>query len=224
MTHNRHWFFIISGFTLGLLFLMLIPSERLSITGSGEAIANMSYMDEGYVRQLLSMEENLKIEKEEIRRLQNKYRQLESKKPYLVVNTSKNELRLVKDGITIRKVKCSTGSYVLLKASGDREWLFRTPKGKFRVSVKLKNPWWYKPDWAYLEEGLPIPSIYSPKRYIPNVLGDYALGFGDGYLVHGTLYKRFLGLPVTHGCVRLDDDDMQLVFNTLTHGSKIYIY
>ena len=224
MTHNRHWFFIISGFTLGLLFLMLIPSERLSITGSGEALANMSYTDEGYVRQLLSMEENLKIEKEEIRRLQNKYRQLESKKPYLVVNTSKNELRLVKDGITIRKAKCSTGSYVLLKASGDREWLFRTPKGKFRVSVKLKNPWWYKPDWAYLEEGLPIPSIYSPKRYIPNVLGDYALGFGDGYLVHGTLYKRFLGLPVTHGCVRLDDDDMQLVFNTLTHGSKIYIY
>jgi len=224
MTHNRHWFFIISGFTLGLLFLMLIPSERLSITGSGEAIANMSYTDEGYVRQLLSIEKNLKIEKEEIRRLQNKYRQLESKKPYLVVNTSKNELRLVKDGITIRKAKCSTGSYVLLKASGDREWLFRTPKGKFRVSVKLKNPWWYKPDWAYLEEGLPIPSIYSPKRYIPNVLGDYALGFGDGYLVHGTLYKRFLGLPVTHGCVRLDDDDMQFVFNTLTHGSKIYIY
>jgi hypothetical protein len=224
MTQKRHWFFIISGLTSGLLFLMLIPSERLSITGTGEVIADMSYTDEGYVQQLLSMEENLKIEKEEIRRLQNQYRKLESKKPYLVVNTSKNEMRLVKDGITIRKAKCSTGSYVLLKASGDREWLFRTPKGKFRVSVKLKDPWWYKPDWAYLEEDLPIPSIYSPKRYVPNVLGDFALGFGDGYLVHGTLYKRFLGLPVTHGCVRLDDDDMQLVFNTLTHGSKIYIY
>jgi L,D-transpeptidase YbiS len=203
---------------------MLIPSERLYITGSGEVIADMSYTDEGYVQQLLSKEENLKIEKEEIGRLQNQYRKLESKKPYLVVNTSKNEMRLVKDGITIRKAKCSTGSYVLLKASGDREWLFRTPKGKFKVSVKLKDPWWYKPDWAYLEEDLPIPSIYSPKRYVPNVLGDFALGFGDGYLVHGTLYKRFLGLPVTHGCVRLDDDDMQFVFNTLTHGSKIYIY
>jgi len=215
---------MIGGFGLGLLFLMLIPSERLSITGSGEVIANMSYTDEGYVQQLLSMEEKLKIEKNEIKRLQKRYGQLESKKPYLVVNTSKNELRLVKDGTTIRRAKCSTGSYVLLKASGDREWLFRTPKGKFRVSVKLKDPWWYKPDWAYLEEGLSIPSIYSPHRYVPNVLGDYALGFGDGYLVHGTLYKRFLGLPVTHGCVRLGDDDMQFVFKTLTHGSKIYIY
>ena len=224
MTHKRRWFFTIGGFALGLLFLMLIPSERLSITGNGEVIANMSYTDESYVQQLLSLEENLKNEKEEIRRLQNRYKQLESKKPYLVVNTSKNEMRLVKDGITIRKAKCSTGSYVLLKASGEREWLFRTPKGKFKVSVKLKDPWWYKADWAYLEEGLPIPSIYSPKRYVPNVLGDYALGFGDGYLVHGTLYKRFLGLPVTHGCVRLDDDIMQFVFITLTHGSKIYIY
>ena len=184
----------------------------------------MFYTDEEYVQDLLSREENLKIEKEEIRRLQNKCKQIESKKSYLVVNTSKNEVRLVKEGVTIRRSKCSTGSYILLKASGDREWLFRTPKGKFRVTVKLKDPWWYKPDWAYIEEGLPIPSIYSPKRYVPNVLGDYALGFGDGYLVHGTLYKRFLGLPVTHGCVRLDDDDMKFVFKTLTHGSKIYIY
>lgn len=224
MKHKRHWFLVISGFISGFLLSMLIPSERLSITGSGEAFANMSHADEGYIQKLLSLEEELKIEKENIRFLKNRYKQLESGKPYLVVNTSNNEMRLVKNGITIRKVKCSTGSYVLLKASGQRQWLFRTPKGKFKVSVKLKNPHWYKPDWAYLEEGLPIPSIYSPKRYVPNVLGDYALGFGDGYLVHGTLYKRFLGLPVTHGCVRLDDDDMQIVFNTLTHGSKIYIY
>ena len=224
MTHNRHWNFIISGFIVGLMLLILIPSERLSMTGSGQAIANMSYSDERYVQQLLSIEEDLKIGREEIRLLQNRFKQLESKKPYLVINSSTNEMRLVKNGITTRKARCSTGSYILLKASADREWLFRTPKGKFRVSVKLKDPWWYKPDWAYLEEDLPIPSIYSSKRYVPNVLGDYALGFGNGYLVHGTLYKRFLGLPVTHGCVRLGDDDMKAVFKTLTHGSKIYIY
>jgi len=224
MAQKRKWFYIIIGFTLGLLFLLLIPSERLSLTGSGQVIANMSYTDEEYVQQLLSLEEKIKIGQKQIEFLQNKFAQIKSKKPYLIVNSSLNEMRLVQNSITLRRAKCSTGSYVLLKASNDREWLFRTPKGKFRVSVKLKNPWWYKPDWAYLEEGLPIPSIYSPKRYVPNVLGDYALGFGDGYLVHGTLYKRFLGLPVTHGCVRLDDDDMQLVFKTLTHGSKIYIY
>jgi L,D-transpeptidase YbiS len=224
MGYKRHWFFLLSGFMIGIVLFTLIPVKRSSIPGDGQAIANMSYVDEGYVQKLLSLEEKIRIGWKEIAKLEKQFSRIESRKPYLVVNTSKNEIRLVIDGITVRKAKCSTGSYILLKASEKREWLFRTPKGKFRVTVKFKNPHWYKPDWAYLEEGKPIPSIYSPKRYVPNVLGDFALGFGDGYLVHGTLYKRFLGLPVTHGCVRLGDDDMNLVFNTLTHGSKIYIY
>jgi L,D-transpeptidase YbiS len=215
---------VICGFLTGFLLFTVIPVERASISGNGQAIANMSYADEVYVKKLLLLENQIRLEKRVVQKLEDRYQQLKSKKPYLVVNSSQNKMRLVVDGITVRRSKCSTGSYILLKASGQREWLFKTPKGKFRVTVKFKNPHWYKPDWAYLEEGKTIPSIYSPKRYIPNVLGDYALGFGDGYLVHGTLYKRFLGLPVTHGCVRLGDDDMKTVFNTLTHGSKIYIY
>jgi len=56
------------------------------------------------------------------------------------------------------------------------------------------------------------------------VLGDYALSLGDGYLIHGTLYQRLLGMPVTHGCIRLNDDDLKEVFNALSVGSKVYIY
>jgi len=152
------------------------------------------------------------------------YQKSKPGKPYLVVNTSGNEVRLINGRKILQTGKCSTGSYILLKTKGDRQWLFRTPRGEFRVTVKLKDPWWYKPDWAYLEENVPIPSIYSRDRYQGGVLGDFALGFGQGYLVHGTLYKRFLGMPVTHGCVRLDDEEMAFVFKTLTHGSKIYIY
>jgi lipoprotein-anchoring transpeptidase ErfK/SrfK len=56
------------------------------------------------------------------------------------------------------------------------------------------------------------------------VLGDYAMSLGDGYLMHGTLYKRFLGMPVTHGCVRLNDEDLEAIYNTLNIGSKVYIF
>jgi L,D-transpeptidase ErfK/SrfK len=55
-------------------------------------------------------------------------------------------------------------------------------------------------------------------------LGDYALAIGDGYLIHGTIYKRFLGMPVTHGCVRLNDEDLEVIYNTLNIGSKVYIF
>jgi lipoprotein-anchoring transpeptidase ErfK/SrfK len=56
------------------------------------------------------------------------------------------------------------------------------------------------------------------------VLGDYALSLGDGYLIHGTLYKRLLGMPVTHGCIRLNDDDLEKVYRTLDYNSKVIIF
>jgi len=31
-------------------------------------------------------------------------------------------------------------------------------------------------------------------------------------------------MPVTHGCIRLNDDDLEAVFNALSIGSKVYIY
>jgi len=170
------------------------------------------------------IQKKIDASQQRIEQLKSTYENFQPKRPYIIVNTAANQIRVVKDGQTIHRGICSTGSYILLKASGQREWLFKTPRGKFRVTVKLKDPWWYKPDWAYVEEGLPIPSKESRKRYQPNVLGDYALGFGSGYLIHGTLYTRQLGLPVTHGCVRLADEDMKLVFDTLTHGSHVYVY
>ncbi|MGE4587261.1 MAG: L,D-transpeptidase, partial [Mangrovibacterium sp.] len=56
------------------------------------------------------------------------------------------------------------------------------------------------------------------------VLGEYALSLGDGYLIHGTLYQRFLGLPVTHGCIRMNDGDLETVFKTLPVGARVFIY
>jgi L,D-transpeptidase YbiS len=43
-------------------------------------------------------------------------------------------------------------------------------------------------------------------------------------MIHGTIYKRFMGLNVTHGCVRLGDEDLEMVYNTMGVGSKVYIY
>jgi len=143
---------------------------------------------------------------------------------YIVINTSANEFSLYKGFNLIKKDKCSTGSYVLLKNGENEEWLFRTPRGEFKIQSKTAFPVWRKPDWAFVEEGLPIPPKTDHTRYEYGVLGDYALGFGHGYLIHGTLYQRFLGLPVTHGCVRLNDENLELVYKSLNEGSKVYIY
>ena len=131
--------------------------------------------------------------------------------------------RYTKTAQLIKQGKCSTGSYVQLEGS-DRNWIFKTPRGEFWIHGKTTSPVWKKPDWAFVEEGMPIPSSDHPSRYEYGVLGDYALSIGQGYLIHGTLYKRYLGAAVTHGCIRLNDEDLEKVYKTLSIGSKVYIY
>ena len=156
--------------------------------------------------------------------LQRKIDRLTPGGVYLVINTTDNTFFLYKNRQLIREGICSTGSYIKLETETDKNWLFETPKGVFSIKGKTVNPVWRKPDWAFIEEGLPIPRAGDPSRYEHGVLGDYALSLGDGYLIHGTLYKRFLGLPVTHGCVRMGDEDLEAVFKTLPVGAKVFIY
>ena len=144
---------------------------------------------------------------------------------YIVINTTDNRFSLYRNRQLIREGFVSSGSYTLLKTEdGEKEWIFRTPRGRFTIQGKTTHPVWRKPDWAFVEEGLPIPGPAHPSRYEYGVLGDYALSLGDGYLIHGTLYQRLLGMPVTHGCIRLNDDDLAAVYNALSIGSKVYIY
>lgn len=156
--------------------------------------------------------------------LKKKIQDLQPKGIYIMVDSAENKYYLKKDGQTIREGLVSTGSGVILvDPSGKRSWVFDTPKGEFFVKSKIQNPYWVKPDWAFIEEGEPIPKRMED-RIEGGVLGDYALGFGNGYFIHGTLYTRLLGRNVTHGCVRMADKDLEEVFKAAKIGTKIYIY
>jgi lipoprotein-anchoring transpeptidase ErfK/SrfK len=160
----------------------------------------------------------------DIQRLSRKYNSFTSGQSYIVINTTENRFFLYRNKKLVREGFCSSGSYTMLQTEGDRKWIFKTPKGKYWIQGKITHPVWRRPDWSFVEEGLPIPPKEHPSRYEYGVLGDYAMSIGDGYLIHGTIYKRFLGMPVTHGCVRLADEDLEVIYNTLSIGSKVYIF
>ena len=155
---------------------------------------------------------------------QKKIAAMTPRQAYLVVNTANNTFRLMKNHELVREGICSTGSYTVLKAGDNQKFVFETPRGLLRVQGKEESPVWVKPDWAFIEEGLPVPPAGHSSRYERGVLGDYKLMLGRGYLIHGTLYKRFLGMAVTHGCIRLGDDDLEAVYKNLQVGSKVFIY
>ncbi len=161
----------------------------------------------------------------DIQRLSRKYNGYTSGQSYIVINTTDNRFYLYTNKKLIREGFCSTGSLTMLRTEkGDQVWVFKTPKGKRWIQGKTTNPYWKRPDWSFIEEGSPVPPKDDPSRWENGVLGDYAMSIGDGYLIHGTIYKRFLGMPVTHGCVRLNDEDLKVIFNTLSIGSKVYIF
>lgn len=143
---------------------------------------------------------------------------------YIVVDTSKNVLYLKKGGKVVRTATVSSGSgNVLEEPGGSRRWVFDTPRGAFTVNSRLTQPVWVRPDWAFIEEGLGIPED-PMERIESGVLGEYALGFGDGYFIHGTLYTRLLGRNVTHGCIRLGDEDLWEIFKATPVGTEVFIF
>lgn len=171
------------------------------------------------------LQQQLKKAEKDFNALRAKLDRLIPRDHYLIINSTENQMTVMKGAAVVHKGTCSTGSNVMLKMENDdRQWFFSTPRGMFRVQGKIKNPTWRMPDWAFIEEGLPVPPPNSPERIQYGVLGDYALAFGNGYFVHGTLYKRTLGMPVTHGCIRLDDADLLVVYKTLEVGGKIFVY
>ena len=156
---------------------------------------------------------------------QSLQRELDRMRPkglYIVIDTAMNRLYLKRGDEVLIDAACSTGSGKEL-VSGDRSWKFRTPRGEFRVQNKIPNPMWRKPDWAFLEEGEPVPTKEA-ERLERGVLGEYALGIGDGYFIHGTLYNRLLGKNVTHGCVRLASPDLIKLAETVPIGTRVYIF
>ena len=143
---------------------------------------------------------------------------------YIIVNQTENRLYVKQGGRELLAAACSSGSGMILRQEGtNRSWVFDTPRGRFTVQSKLVNPVWRRPDWAFVEENLPVPKDPA-ERLEYGSLGEYALYLGEGYMIHGTLYERLLGRSVTHGCIRLGRDDLRTVYRLVPVGAQVFIY
>ena len=156
--------------------------------------------------------------------LQEKLDRMVPEKPFLVVDSVHNRLYLWQDRQVVHEALCSAGSGVVLTdGPTGRKWVFDTPRGRFTIRKKVKDPVWTKPDWAFIEEGQ-RPPRRAADRVERGVLGEYAMHLGDGYMIHGTLYERLLGRSVTHGCIRLGREDLQRVWEAVEVGTPVYIF
>lgn len=91
-----------------------------------------------------------------------------------------------------------------------------SPLIETQVKLKIEKPNWYPPDSVraeYLKEhGKEMERMFPPGP--SNPLGPYAIQLDiPGYFLHGTNKAFGIGTKVSHGCIRLYNDDIsELVF------------
>jgi hypothetical protein len=69
-----------------------------------------------------------------------------------------------------------------------------------------------------------IPPFGARQRQVPDVLGTHKLVLGDGYLIHGTNEETSIGDAVSHGCIRMYNDDVADLFGMVSVGTPVYIF
>ena len=71
---------------------------------------------------------------------------------------------------------------------------------------------------------LVIPPFGTNQRKYKGVLGTHRLVLGDGYALHGTDKPETIGRSVSHGCVRLRNEDIATLYGMVEVGTPVYIY
>lgn len=212
------------------LAVTVLIALLLAVGGSATLVIAGHMMTSGYTSRSLTALPPEKAKSDpgalaaKIRGFEKKLAALAPTGIHVVVDTAANKLYL-KDGTKVLReavISCGSG-LVLVNPFGGKDWVFDTPRGERTVKGKITNPVWTKPDWAFIEEGEAIPKSRK-ERIEEGVLGDYALAIGNGYLLHGTLYKRMLGRNVSHGCIRIGDEDLEVLYRTVPVGAKVFLY
>ncbi|MCD6094774.1 L,D-transpeptidase [bacterium] len=153
-----------------------------------------------YKIEILGRELEFKLEPQSPPRPRSKSKpKLVSKEKFIDIDLSEQRLRLYQKGRVTAEYLISSGKPGM-----------RTPTGRFQVLSKEKNHW-------SVQYGLYMP---------------YSLRFYNGYYIHELPYwpggyregEEHLGIPVSHGCVRVGMGAAQNVYNFADIGTPVIIH
>jgi hypothetical protein len=109
-------------------------------------------------------------------------------------------------------------------AGPDEVWEFSTPRGAFRIQAMERDPVWILPDWVFVKRGERIPPDESPLQRVEGMLGDAALYIAPEIAINGTDAPELLGTDVSHGCIRVANDDVRRLYEEMDIGTPVIIY
>src|SRR5688500_16970450 len=108
---------------------------------------------------------------------------------------------------------------------GKMDW--NTPLGTTRIVSKAKDAPWIPPKSVreeHAKRGEPLPAVVPGGA--DNPMGRYKLARGipgGAYLIHGTNRPAGIGMQVTHGCMRLYPEDIEVLYGMVPIGTPVTI-
>ena len=100
-----------------------------------------------------------------------------------------------------------------------------SPLTDAKVTMPLESPAWYPP--ASIRAAYEASGDYLPRMIPPgpeNPLGTHALLLSEkGYLIHGTNKKFGVGMPVSHGCFRMYNEDISRFVYQVQKGTPVQV-
>lgn len=92
---------------------------------------------------------------------------------------------------------------------------------------RFGNFWPFTPGFEIIFDGkIFIPPMGTAQRQVKGVLGPFKLDMGGGYLIHGTHEdnRDSIGQAVSHGCIRMHNDDLATLYSLVPVGTQVFIY
>jgi len=124
--------------------------------------------------------------------------------PEIVLNIPEYKLRLMDGTLVVKEYEVAVGTHE-----------DQTPIGKFAVTFKEVNPTWIPT--SKVADKTPVPP--GPK----NPLGRRWIEFAPAYGIHGTHKLWTVEYPISRGCVRMYNPDVEELFELVTIGTPVRI-
>jgi hypothetical protein len=114
-----------------------------------------------------------------------------------------------------QSVRAQDGSVIAVQ---DGEVVRRDPDGGTRVLTAEGG------GEVVVDGRLLVPPLGTSLRRRAGVLGTHRLNLGDGYALHGTDQPQSIGQAVSHGCIRLRNEDISWLYGSVPVGTAVYVY
>ncbi len=146
--------------------------------------------------------------------------------PKIDISARKQQLALKSGRKTVAHYPVSTSRFGL----GSEEGSFKTPTGKFRIAEKIGD-------------GMPLGTVFKSRRpvkatkkllreedlvmtrilWLDGLDRSNANTHGRYIYIHGTNHEESIGVPASHGCVRMRNADLVELFDRVAVGTPVQI-